>query len=209
MALVELDSTQFMEPAPADVRLFLREAHRRIECFREDCRIPGFVPSNYAAAYCLLRRLAADTQPGRLFCEWGSGFGVVACMAAMLEFDAFGIEIEPELVNAAQQLAADFDLPVEFVCGSFIPPGSQSCLGDGSFAWLSEEIGCADEQLALAADDFDVIFAYPWPDEEQLVSKLFDRHGRAGAVLVSYHGGDDFRVRRKTVRKPAIRRRVR
>ena len=61
---------------------------------------------------------ANDILPGTLFCEWGSGFGVVTCLAAMLEFDASGIEIESDLVDAAEDLSADFGLAVEFMCGS-------------------------------------------------------------------------------------------
>ena len=104
---------------PRAVRAFLREADRRIERFRRDRHVPGFVPSDYAKAYAVLRALAAgDRAPGRLFCEWSSGFGVVACLAAMLDFDASGIEIEADLVDAARQLAEDFGLPVAFACGS-------------------------------------------------------------------------------------------
>ena len=45
--------------------------------------------------------------------------------------------------------------------------------------------------------DFDVIFAYPWPDEERLIRTLFDRLAGVGAKLLTYHGGDDFQLRRK------------
>jgi hypothetical protein len=41
----------------------------------------------------------------------------------MLGIDACGIEIEGELMDAAQQFADDFGLPVEFIRGSFIPKG--------------------------------------------------------------------------------------
>ena len=51
---------------------------------------------------------------GWRFCEWGSGFGVVVGLAALVEFDACGIEIEALLVAEARKLADDFDLPVEF-----------------------------------------------------------------------------------------------
>jgi hypothetical protein len=115
----------------------------------------------------------------------------------MLDFDACGVEIEAELVEAAQQLADDFELPVQFVQGSFVPKGAALDLKDG-FAWLRCESDSALEELGLEPEDFGMIFSYPWPDEENAVADLFQRYARVGAVLVTYHGGDAFRVRRKT-----------
>jgi hypothetical protein len=199
MALVDVRLRIDEAALPADVQRFLREADRRIERFQRDCHVPGFVPSDFARAYAVLRALAeSDAAPGGLFCEWGSGFGVIACLAAMLGFDAHGVEIEGELVDAARQLAEDFDLPVEFVRGSFIPEGSGACLGsDDEFAWLTTCAGRTEDEWGLSPADFDVIFAFPWPDEEQVIPALFDRHAAPGAVLVTYHEGADFRVRRK------------
>jgi hypothetical protein len=200
MSLVDLKLRIDESALPHDVGVFLREAEWRIERFQVSSRVPGFVPSDFAGAYGVLRALAeADLAPGALFCEWGSGFGVVACLAALLHFDAFGIEIEAELVDAAQRLAADFDLPVEFMRGSFIPRGAEASVegGDG-FSWFTADEGSAHEELGLAPEDFAVIFAYPWPDEERVTRDLFERYAAVGAVLVTYHGGPDFRVRRKS-----------
>jgi hypothetical protein len=118
----------------------------------------------------------------------------------MLDFDACGIEIQPELVDAARELADEFGLPVEFVRGSFIPPGGDACLGDGEFAWLTTDEDGSQEELGLGPDAFDVIFAYPWPDEERAVAALFERHAAAGALLLTYHSGEDVRLRRKKKR---------
>ena len=183
---------------PREVRSFLREADRRVRRLQRRGGLPAFVPSDFAGAYGILRALAAaDLAPGGLFCEWGSGLGVVACLAAMLDFDACGIEIEGELVDAARELAADFDLPVEFVRGSFIPAGETAAVTAEAFAWLTPEADTAHAELGLATEDFGVIFAYPWPDEEGVTEALFARHAAPGAVLVTYHSGEEFRVRRK------------
>jgi hypothetical protein len=178
----------------------LQDAERRIEEVQRDSRFPAFVTTDFERAYGILRTLAeAYFLRGRLFCEWGSGLGVVACLAAMLDFDACGIEIEWELVDAARSLADDFGLPVRFVRGSFIPRGSAAMVNAGDrLAWLSTDIDGGLEELGLAPAAFDVIFAYPWPDEDELVGTLFEQHAAAGSVLLTYHGGEKFRLRRKT-----------
>jgi hypothetical protein len=190
-------------PLPADVRAFLREAERRIERFQMTSRCPGFVPGDYVGAYSALHAVAtSNLTTGNRFCEWGSGFGVITCLAAMLDFDACGIDIEPDLVDAARQLAEDFDLPVEFVRDSFIPAGGERCVdAGGAYSWLTTDAGDAHNELDLTADDFDVIYAYPWPDEEEVTGDLFQRFAAVGALLVTNHVGDGFRVRRKVAPK--------
>src|SRR5262249_54416723 len=167
----------------------------------------AFVPCNFSGAYYILQYLAAQAEAaGTLFCEWGSGFGVVTCLAALQEFDAFGIEVDGTLVRASRRLAADFDLPVQFVQGSFIPAGDRILTrAAGSFAWLATAEAPAQEELGLAAEDFGIIFAYPWPDEERALGQLFERHAGAGALLVTHHGGDEFRLRRKAGGQPKQR----
>jgi hypothetical protein len=183
------------EPAlPGDVRRLLREADRRIERFRRSHWVPGFVASDFARIYAGLRQLeSANLARGRWFCEWGSGFGVVCCLAAMLGFESWGIEIDADLVEASRQLADDFGLPIEFSLGSFIPSAGDSSRTDGY------------EGIGMNIDDFDLIFVYPWPDEEIPTAALFHRHARRGALLLSYHGGDDVRLRRKVRRRPGSR----
>jgi hypothetical protein len=190
MPLIDLDVPACEGRLSRDVQKFLRETERRIRKFQRDAHLPAFVPSDFGAVWNVLQAVAADDlAPGRLFCEWGSGFGAIACLAAMLDFDAFGIEVEGELVDEARRLADDFGLPVEFAHGSFLPKGAQA---DGEYAWLSTDAADAHEELGLDVADFGVIFAYPWPDEERLTERIFEQHAAAGAVLVTYHGGADF-----------------
>jgi len=200
MSLVEVELPRTTVASAGDVGPFLREACRRIDRFLLRGQLAGFVPSDFEKTYRVLQGLdAANLTTGKLFCEWGSGYGVVACLAAMLDFDSCGIEIEPELVEAAQQLADDFDLPVDFICGSFIPEGGEVLEHAGDeYAWFTPDVGDTHTRLGLEPDDFNVIFAYPWPDEEKITEAVFDRFAGRGALLLTYHGGDTFRLRRKT-----------
>jgi hypothetical protein len=199
MPLVDLNLLSGGTAVPDDVRSFLREAERRIERFQRTHRIPGFVPSHFARVYGVLQALAAtDLAPSRLFCEWGSGLGVVTCLATLAGFHAWGFEAQVRLVRGARQLAADFDLPAEFTCGSFIPAAARRQLLAGrEFAWLGTGGRCGHEALGIGLDEFDVIYAYPWPDEEGLVEQLFEGHARPGALLMTYHGDRGLWLRRK------------
>ena len=207
MPLVDVDLALDPIPLPAPIQTLYKEAESQIDHFVEsrlDDPIVGFVPSDFPAVYAALYEIVARRlAPGRLFCEWGSGFGIVAMTAASLDFDACGIEIEDELVERARDLADEFELPVEFVRGSFIPEGGEA-VADGTteFAWLRTDAPSGYDELGLDPQDFDVVFAYPWPGEEDTIYALFERYGATGALLVTYQGVEDVRARRKVARNP-------
>ena len=169
--------------AAEGLRAFLREAGR-LERFQREQPTPAFVPSDFPAAYAALRALeASGLAPGRYFCEWGSGFGVVSCLAALLGFDACGIEAEGALVEAAGRLAADFGLPVQFACGNFLPAETARAAASGEFAWLAAGGPSGYHAPGLDLEDFAVVYAYPWPDEDRLTATAFGATragGRAG-----------------------------
>ena len=195
---------------PAPVRAFLKEAGERIETFVHDRgagALPAFVPSDSLRVYGALRAIAAGhLAPERTLCEWRSGFGVVAGLASMLGFRAWGIEIEPELVQQAESLAADFGLDAAFACGTYVPHGGEAFTDEVSeFAWLKP--GGADGHAALERDpdEFGVIFAYPWPGEEAVVEALFDRFAAEGALLLTWRGREGLSLHRRTTRPGAAR----
>ncbi len=53
----------------------------------------------------------------------------------------------------------------------------------GEFAWLTTDAPSAYDDLGLDVDEFDVIFAYPWPGEEDVVIDPFDRYAATDASL--------------------------
>jgi hypothetical protein len=199
MPLVELTALPSRVSLPRSVRRFLREARQRIERFRRECNIPAFVPGDFAGAYSVLRALEeSESRTSCWFCEWGSGFGVTTCLAAMLGFEARGIEIEGELVEEARKLADDFDLDAQFVQGSFIPNGADDFADAAAeCAWMTGVAGGGHEKMGLGPEEFDIICAYPWPDEQTLTAALFEHYARDGALLLTDHEVGGLRVCRK------------
>ena len=112
-----------------------------------------------------------------------------------------GIEIEPPLVEMADELAERFDIAAQFVCGSFVPFGSESLVDSvGEVTWLRTDAEDGYRELELDPDDFDVIFAYPWPGEEQVVFDLFEDCAAVGTLLLTYLSQDGLRLQRKVRR---------
>jgi predicted O-methyltransferase YrrM len=190
MPLVEIPLELNTFELPRQIADFINDAEGRIETFQQGKRrIAGLASANFHVAYRVLRELTRSLPPSEnRFCEWGSGFGVVTCLARMLDFRACGIEIEPDLVAAARQLAADYDLDVAYHEGSYKPPGTYQEAVDETTMHL---------ELGFRPMDFDVIFVYPWPAEENVVLELVDKFATEGTLLITYHGGGRVRLRRK------------
>lgn len=191
---------------PRSVKQFLDEATERIRDFVEVRKISvnGFVPSDFDVVFSGLQAVADEgLAAGDVFLEWGSGFGVVAMMASLLEFQSYGIEIDAELTTCARMLASDFDLPVDFVTGSFIPDGGDALVDElfsSSESWLTTSIDGAYDELGMTLSDFDVVYAFPWPGEQDVVSALFEEFAAVGAVLVTFDQLEGVRCWRKVAR---------
>jgi hypothetical protein len=194
---VEID----VSVVPDNVREFLADADARIEAWMADQarkKPLGFVPSDFEAVYATLHDLTErGLATGRSLLEWGSGFGTVASMSTWLDFDPHGIEIHRDLVEQAEQLAADHELPVQFHYGSFVPRDGEPLTDAVPDSHWLESGRPVYEDIGLTIDDFDVVFAYPWPGEEEVTADIFDHYAQTGALLVTYHGYEGVLVRRK------------
>ena len=151
----------------------------------------GFVASDFALVNTALERIVEERLArGPLFCEWGSGFGVVAMLASMLSFEAYGIEVQCELVLAAEELADYFGCDVRFAHGSFVASCDQDLIESAERSWWHTNEGSAYEDLDLEPEDFDLFFAYPWPGGIDENGFFYDLESGAGAdrknVLVRY-----------------------
>ena len=185
---------------PPDLADLIHEAEGRIDALMEKhpAELGGFVPCDFSWAYSGLFHLnELGLAAGREFCEWGSGVGIVAMLAQRLGWRACGIEIESLLVDAAEDLARRHDIAVEFIDGSFVPRGLDADLErisaelDGGTFWMATESDDSYDRLEKEPSDFDVVFAYPWPGEGDLIEMVFDRSAAVGALLLTF---DQFRA---------------
>jgi hypothetical protein len=153
-----------------------------------------FVPADYEHVLQTLLRLRA---PGLRFLEWGSATGVIAIMADLLGFEAYGIELDADLVSIARGLAQRFDSNARFVAGSFVPAGYRwkSRTGDDRIGTIGYgQSGYPELQHPL--EDFDIVFAYPWHGEEPMMLDLMRTYGGSGARLVLHGGPQGVRIYR-------------
>ena len=173
--------------AAADA-VFLR--HRS----REAGRFHGFVPADLRGAHDALALLRPRADS---FVELGSGAGAITIVADLLGYDACGIEIEPWLVDAAVELAEDFDSSAQFTCGSFLPRGFRTDEWlDADFHVTYDGASSAWDEAGLDLADFDLVYAFPWPGEERLFDELLERYGRRGQLFLTYDAGEGFALRR-------------
>ena len=153
-----------------------------------------FVAADHPKVYRALRRLEGRAVS---FLEWGSGTGVVTIMAAMLGFEAYGIEIDPGLVEGSRTLASKYGTGAQFAEGSFIPREYEwnPETGDENFRTvLDGEPGY--EELDMELRDFDLVYAYPWPDEGPLYDDIMRRCGRTGALLLTFSASEGMKLTR-------------
>lgn len=154
-----------------------------------------FVAGDYATIF---RTLVHLRPQARTFLEWGSGLGVATIMASRLGYDAYGIEHEQELVALSRDLAHDYGPKARFVTGNFIPAKYEwtGKHGDENFRTPFEsEPGYED--LGMDLRDFDLVYAYPWPDEQELYQDILKQCGRSGALLLSYDAREGMMLSRR------------
>ena len=166
------------------------DAQERIASFRANSpRISSFETSNFHAAASVLQGVKEQNlAPGIRFCELGCGFGVVTCLASMLGYKAYGIEIEQSLLEGGISLASDYNLSCHFVLGSYWP------VNHVNQAMNSNE---AEPVPGFSPFDFDLVYAYPWPAEIKLLEQQFALRAKPGSLYIAYLGGGKFRLQRK------------
>lgn len=193
---------------PPKVRAFIDEADRRCEVFYDqqlNKRYPRYVPSEPDQVYAALHYVTESGLPyGNRFIELGSGFGVATGLAALLGYEATGIEIQEALVEMARGLIDDQGIDAEFICTSYVPEGyllydavgGDDIIEDNSFGHHADASPCYGE-METPINEIDLFFAYPWPGEQEMMLKLFDAMAGEGAILIAYFGDQDICIYQK------------
>lgn len=209
MSLLKLPFDLPMTPLPARSEALVADGEARIRDHLDARRSAqggfgggggAFVPADYRRVYTGLAAVYdAQLAPNNQLCEWGSGFGVVAALAAQLGFDASGIELERDLVPQAEDYVDEHGLDVAFAHGSFIPEAAEG-LADvqDDLATLGRGVADGYDELGMDPEDFGVIYAYPWPGEEEVVEQIFDAVAARGALLLTYRSTEDLVLQRKS-----------
>jgi len=161
-------------------------------CALERDRFHLFVPSDQVEAAGALARLRGRATS---FVELGSAAGVITIAADLLGYEAYGIEREPWLIERSQELADRFDSGAVFAEGTFVPEE----LEDETHLlppehWTPTGGARAFEELGIGLDEFDLIYAYPWPGEEDWLRDMVRRCGRPDSLLLTYDVSEGFRL---------------
>jgi len=213
MSLEEID-LQLPKPAaplPDDVAALVKESDRRIDEFfhsERNRKLPKYLPGDSEMLYAALKSVTDRDLPlGRVYCEWGSGFGIGTCLASLLGYESWGIEIEAQLVDISVDLASDLNIEANFLNTSYLPDGFESYEGVGGETLVREEglshpgdshqsepiYDGMDRELA----EVDVFHVYPWPYQQEFMHQLFDAVAVEGALLITYLGSGEMTAYRK------------
>ena len=166
-------------PVPRFVDCLIRDAEDRAEEYGGRAGKGLFVPGDCRYAFQILQWLVRTkaVDKGAAFLEWGSGQGMVTILAALLGYEAVGVEIDEALVRESRELAARYDTHARFERGSY----------DKATPGL--EIYTAQKRA--------VVYVYPWPGEEPFFLRLFAETADPGAFLLMCLGPEDIRTYRK------------
>ncbi len=189
-----------LDPSPPErVADWIEASRKRIQLYWDRFKekpLPQYVECDFELVSAAIKRcLDRNIPDGRLFVEWGAGFGVVTGVAGLLGLDAIGIEAEPFLCEQARELFVANDVPGELWQGNFLPDGASDLAEDTDpLVSLTHSIKPAYDEHEMALSDFSIVFAYPWPGEEHFLRLVFDRFCRSGATMIMYRGPNHVEV---------------
>ena len=211
MPIEEIDLKIERKKLPEKVKNYLRDANKLIDELFETERnrkIPQFIPCNDELLYHWLAAIkTSELCLGKVYCEWGSGYGVGACLASLLGYESYGIEIEKSLTEASRKLAEDSNIAVTIIERDYMPEGFECYEGSGGAELIKPENYTYQDRSGLRPgyegmdanlDEVDLFFIYPWPGEQEFVLEFFQAVAADGALCLIYLGDDEFGLYKKT-----------
>ncbi len=198
---------------PDDISRLIQEADQGMDDYYdagENKGNPNIVPCDPTLFYQALAYITEKDIPiGRVFCEWGSGFGYCGCLAAKLGYESYGIEWDEKLVEYSEEFAAKRGIEVTYLQTSYFPPGYSCYEGAGA----RELVRPDDSDYRSSSNLFfphypgmeqdtgeiDVFFVYPWPSEYEMFQELFEEVASDGAIFLVYYGDGEMCAYRKTL----------
>ena len=202
LSKILIPSSVDTRPIPDELEEQIAQARRDIEAFQDRWdrpQIEQFVAADYHLVYQSLHwTMHSQAMIGQRFLEWGCGFSIVSAIAANLGFNAIGIEAEGDLLAEGRKTIAAWNVDVELIEGDFLPPGSEDLADDPTLPSLGHAVTDGYATLGLDLDDFAIVYAYPWPGEDDFHEAVFDRFAARGALLMLFCGPNDVRLYRKT-----------
>ena len=203
MSLKQLELDVDAQQLPSDVRDWLAAGRARIERYWDQFPqkpLPQYIECDFDyVAQALTACVHHNLVDGRLFCEWGCGFGIVTGVAALLGLDAVGIEAEEFLCSQARELFEQNNIRAEIWQGNFLPQGAAALAEEADpLVSLTHNIPAAYAQHDMPLSDFALTFVYPWPGEEHFLRAVFDRYARPGALMLQFRGPYHVELYRKS-----------
>jgi hypothetical protein len=176
---------------------------------RKDIPETGHIPTRAEEAIkALLRLKEANIQGPSL--EIGCGVGVWANLAAVAEYDSYACDINPGLIGIGREIERRLrqdqliseSTVLQFSCGNMLPPEYRDDYDRLVHMKTTRPPAVPGSthidpavQAALSTDAYaqiiplasaNIIFCYPWPEQDDFLTELLCREASAGAYIAKH-----------------------
>ena len=184
VAKFDVDSPSDQQALLSDLKPLWKEADKLWDAQQNEPSFEAYVSADYEEVFHSLVKLKKTCHR---FLEFGSGLGMATIMASRIGFEAYGIEMKSELVDYSRQYAEKYAPSALFATGSFVPSQFEHdpSRGEESYCTAIDEFS-AYEELEMDLDDFDLVYAYPWPTEHELYRNIVKQFASPHCQLLIY-----------------------
>jgi hypothetical protein len=158
----------------------------------------GFVPMHFKDLLGYMETiLLFGPKEGTVSLELGCGAGAWTMLAASLGFPSYGIDINPELVDASKHIRdkarkkglLDPSVPCEFAVGNFFTPNylfekREFLINTCYFKDAWKKQGDPYKELGIDIKDAGIIYSWPWPQEIKVAGDFLSQEVADSAIVV-------------------------